>query len=193
MKNEEASQHAYTYTHARAHRERERERERDVDHISLSPKPLPHSRCAVLNVCSLPVSFRCQNVKHSHLHITAATVADRCQGSDRKGQDLVTVVARWFLIRPTNCSHVLYRSCSHVLYRSFGGELGGAILTPSLPWCRLKMTMKSAKFESLRRFLSSFSHWHVKGLSSKRTALKADVLQDRNIYTVFLQARPCIF
>ena len=35
------------------------------------------------------------------------------------------------------------------------------------------MTHKSAKFET---FLSSFSHWHVKGFSSKRTALKTDVV-----------------
>ena len=40
-------------------------------------------------------------------------------------------------------------------------------------------------------FLSSFSHWHMKGLSSKRIALKVDVLQDRKIDC--LQARPYIF
>ena len=36
----------------------------------------------------------------------------------------------------------------------------------------LEKTNKNRKFET--RFL--FSQWHVKGLSSKRTALKVDVL-----------------
>ena len=39
--------------------------------------------------------------------------------------------------------------------------------------------------------MSSFSHWPVKGFSSKRIALKVDVLQDRKIDC--LQARPSIF
>ena len=38
--------------------------------------------------------------------------------------------------------------------------------------------------------MSSLPHWHVKGSSSKRVALKVDVLQDPKIYC--LQARPCI-
>ena len=46
------------------------------------------------------------------------------------------------------------------------------------------------KIETLKPF-SSFSHWHVKGLSSKHFALKVDVLYDWNIYC--LQVRQCIF
>ena len=45
----------------------------------------------------------------------------------------------------------------------------------------LKPTNKSAKFETLKAFMSSFSHWHVKGLSSQRTALKVDVIGAKNI------------
>jgi len=42
----------------------------------------------------------------------------------------------------------------------------------------LKTTNKSAKFETLNGFclLLSVSHCHVKGFSSKRIALKADVI-----------------
>ena len=64
------------------------------------------------------------------------------------------------------------------------------LLTPSLPWCHWKMTNKSAKFETFK-LLSSFSHWHVKGFSSKRAALQADVSYDPKIYCV--QACLCIF
>ena len=39
--------------------------------------------------------------------------------------------------------------------------------------------------------LFSFSLWHVKGPSSKRVALKADVLQNRNMFS--LLPRPCSF
>ena len=39
--------------------------------------------------------------------------------------------------------------------------------------------------------MSLENDWHVKGLSSKRTSLKVDVLEDRKIYCS--QARPCIF
>jgi len=39
--------------------------------------------------------------------------------------------------------------------------------------------------------MSSLSHWHVKGFSSKRIALKVDVSYDPEIYC--LQARPCSF
>ena len=53
-------------------------------------------------------------------------------------------------------------------------------LTPSLPGCRLKTTRKSAKFETLKPS-SAFSHWHVKGFSSKLTALKADVTGPENV------------
>ena len=45
--------------------------------------------------------------------------------------------------------------------------------TPSLPWYHLKMTSEIWKPSA---FLSSFSHWHVKGFSSKWIALKVDVL-----------------
>ena len=55
----------------------------------------------------------------------------------------------------------------------------------------MKTTSKSAKFKPVSLFLSSFSHCRVKGVSSKLTALKVDVLQDRKIYC--LQARPSIF
>ena len=41
-------------------------------------------------------------------------------------------------------------------------------------------THKNAKFETLKPFLSSFSHWHVKGFSSKRLALKVDVIGPEN-------------
>ena len=44
---------------------------------------------------------------------------------------------------------------------------------------------------NLSAFLSSFSHWHVKGFSSKRIALKVDVLEGRKIHS--LQVRPCFF
>ena len=64
------------------------------------------------------------------------------------------------------------------------------LLTPSLPWCHWKMTNKSAKFETFK-LLSSFSHWRVKGVSSKRAALQADVSYDPKIYCV--QACLCIF
>ena len=46
------------------------------------------------------------------------------------------------------------------------------------------------KVQNLKPFLFSFSPWRVKGFSSKRTALKLDVLQDRKIYC--LQALPCV-
>ena len=66
------------------------------------------------------------------------------------------------------------------------------ILTPSLPWCKFKTTNKSAKFETLKPFFPFlYSHWHVKGFSSKCIALKVDVLKDRKIYCS--QARPCVF
>ena len=63
--------------------------------------------------------------------------------------------------------------CGYQYYRYVGtGEM-------SLPWCHLKMTNKSAKwFETFKPFC--FSHWHVKGFSSKCIALKADVLSNRN-------------
>ena len=54
-------------------------------------------------------------------------------------------------------------------------------LTPSLPWCHLKMTTKSVKFESFKTFCFYFSHRHVKGLSSQRVALKVDVIGPENI------------
>ena len=40
--------------------------------------------------------------------------------------------------------------------------------TPSLSWCWLKTTNRSAKFETLKPF-RAFSHWLVAGLSSKLT------------------------
>ena len=43
----------------------------------------------------------------------------------------------------------------------------GHALTPSPLWCHLKTIVKSAKFENPLVFSSSFSHWHVKGFSSK--------------------------
>ena len=46
-------------------------------------------------------------------------------------------------------------------------------LTPLLPLYHMKTTNKGGKSKA---FLSSFSHWHVKGFSSKRIALKVDVL-----------------
>jgi len=66
-----------------------------------------------------------------------------------------------------------------------------SLLTPSLPWCHLKTTNKSAKSETVQHFCLLFRIWHVNGFSSDHTALKADVLLDRKIYC--LQARPCIF
>ena len=65
-----------------------------------------------------------------------------------------------------------------------------AVLTSSLPWRHLKTT-NNCEIWNLSAFLFSVLHWHVKGFSSKRMALKVDVLQDREIYS--LQARPCIF
>jgi len=47
-------------------------------------------------------------------------------------------------------------------------------LTPSLPRCHLKMTIKSAKFET-QAFLFSFSHWNLKGFSSTGIAFKVEV------------------
>ena len=35
------------------------------------------------------------------------------------------------------------------------------------------MTNKSVKFETIKPFLSSFSHWHVKGFSSKRDSTES--------------------
>jgi len=47
----------------------------------------------------------------------------------------------------------------------------------------MKTTNKSAKFEEEEKeaFLSSSSHWHVKGSSPKRIALKVDVTGPENI------------
>jgi len=42
------------------------------------------------------------------------------------------------------------------------------------------MTSKSVKFETLA-FLSPFSHWHIKGLSSQHIVLKIDVIGPENI------------
>ena len=74
-------------------------------------------------------------------------------------------------------------------------------LTPSLPRRHLKTTKKSAKSETLKLFFFFFLcvcvcvcvcvHWHVNGFSSKRIALKIDILQDRKIHC--LQVRQCIF
>ena len=41
------------------------------------------------------------------------------------------------------------------------------LLTPSLPWCHLKTTNKSAKYKTLNCFCLYFSHCHVKGFSLK--------------------------
>ena len=49
------------------------------------------------------------------------------------------------------------------------------LLTPSLPWCHLKTTSKSAKCETFNCFCLLFLHCHVKGFSWKHTALKVDV------------------
>ena len=66
------------------------------------------------------------------------------------------------------------------------------LLTPSLPRCRWKTTNENAKFEIFEPFVVFFfSHWHVNGFSSKRTAFKEDVLQDRR--TCCLRVHPCIF
>jgi len=54
-------------------------------------------------------------------------------------------------------------------------------LTPSLPRCHWKTNDKSAKFETLKPFSFLFLHWHVKGFSSERTALKVDVTKRENI------------
>ena len=48
-------------------------------------------------------------------------------------------------------------------------------LTPSLP-CHLKTTNKSATFETFKPYCFLFLHWHVKGFSSKRIALRLDVI-----------------
>ena len=66
-------------------------------------------------------------------------------------------------------------------------------LTPSLPWCHFKTTNKCAKFETFKLFCLSFffflggggrGHWHVKGFSSKRIALKVDVIgQETTLFT----------
>ena len=66
-------------------------------------------------------------------------------------------------------------------------------LTPSLP-CHFKTTTKRAKFETLNCFcLLLFLHWDVKGVSSKHTALKVDVIGPQNILfagaSVHLSAR----
>ena len=54
-------------------------------------------------------------------------------------------------------------------------------LTPSLPWCHLKMIHKMCEIWKPWAFSSSFSHWHVKGFSLKRTALKVHVIGPENI------------
>ena len=59
-------------------------------------------------------------------------------------------------------------------------------LTPSLPWCHLKTIHKSAQFETLKLFsflffCLFFLHLHVKGFSSKRTALKVGVAGPENV------------
>ena len=72
-------------------------------------------------------------------------------------------------------------------------------LTPSLPQHHLKTTNKNVKFETIELsvfFFSSFFfffffflfflflfflHWHVKGFSSKRLALKVDVIGPENV------------
>jgi len=66
--------------------------------------------------------------------------------------------------------------CSCGLFGCWGGGGGGVVfLTPSLPWCHLKTTNKRAKFETFEPFCLLFT-WHVKGFSSKCSALEADVL-----------------
>ena len=68
------------------------------------------------------------------------------------------------------------------------------LLTCSLPWWHVKTTNTSVIF-CLFLFLFcfgvvllSFSHYHVQGFSSKRTELKAEVLQDGK-YTVCRRVR----
>ena len=75
-----------------------------------------------------------------------------------------------------------WRSCLWRAFWRLKRVLAGSQLTPSLPWCHLKTTNQSVKSETLKPFLVSFSRWHVKGLSSKCTALKVDVLQGRKIH-----------
>ena len=66
-------------------------------------------------------------------------------------------------------------------------------LTSSLPCYVLKMANKRAKYTTLKPFCVCFSvclffflfsHWHVKGLSSKCITLKADVIGLENILFV---------
>ena len=69
-------------------------------------------------------------------------------------------------------SFVSIGSCSWVLVQ---------VLTPSLPSSHLKSTNKSAKFETKRLFVFFFLYWHVEGFSSKRIALKVDVVGPENV------------
>ena len=57
----------------------------------------------------------------------------------------------------------------------------------------LKQPIKLRNLKPLSLFvLFQFLHWHVKGFSSERIALKVDVLKDRKLDC--LQARrPCVF
>ena len=62
--------------------------------------------------------------------------------------------------------------------------------TSSLPWCYLKTTINSAKFENFKPFF--LLQWHVKGFSSKRI-VESRCATGPERKKNCLKARPCIF
>ena len=88
--------------------------------------------------------------------------------------------------KPTVSVDVKQHSTSFVLRRYCAVD---RTLTLSLPWSHLETAHKSAKFETVCAFSSSFLHWHVKGFSSKRIALKLDVWYRTGKYTVCRRVR----
>ena len=102
--------------------------------------------------------------------------------------DAITYVLDGHSLRPTDPSLFLSLSshCTCICKQ--------LQLTPSLPWCHLKTTHKSAKFKPLSLFL--FLYFFGGAVVCKRISVKKRRIGNRcystGKYTVCLQARPCI-
>ena len=91
--------------------------------------------------------------------------------------------SRWLLGFVSGYSSLLpfYTFAMAVSQHIHTSKIIKATLTPSLS-CHFKTTNTSVKFETLKPFCLLFSHWHVKGFSSKYITLKIYNLLDRNVY-----------
>ena len=92
--------------------------------------------------------------------------------------DAITYVLDGHSLRPTDPSLFLSLSshCTCICKQ--------LQLTPSLPWCHLKTTHKSAKFKPLSLFLFLYflgGQSYVKGSPSKSVELEIDVIGPENI------------